>query len=429
MIRLIINTTIFIPLFLLSLVISGCTTATETKESGGVDPTDSFFAPSLSAATNDESVGFLTSEEEEKILAGIEKSFGSYERPSNGPIVAVNLAEGRTSVDDATLLQVVRLPHLKKLQISGAGLSKETIFQIGQIPVLEELALQDTPMLDEDLIRLIGRLPGLTRLRLRRLQDVSDIGFAELSKLQHLQVLALLESPQLSQAGLQAIARLPNLRSLDLRGCSALRAEDYAVLQNMPQLRELKIGSFSVDDAVLETVAQLPKLESLTIEDAKLSQEQLAAFLNRTEFQQQIKTLGFARMLGSVNDKTLALLKESPQLKTLMLKQIPINGSFLQGWNSPIETLTLDRAMLKPDSFDSIAQLKSLRRLDLSGVYLSSDSLARLAILPELESLNLSECLLQTDDLEPLETFLKLREVNLNGNPDLSEEVRLKWNR
>ncbi len=372
-------------------------------------------------ATEPATAGEEAIEVDESILEQIRKSFGTFEKDARGRVVAVDLAGGRTSVDDATLSEVLRLPDLKKLSLSGTGLSSETLRKIENLQFLEELFLQDTPTTDEEIVRLVKKRLALKRLRLRRLPHVGDRGITALAGLRELRVLALLEMPGLTTVGLAAIVEVPSVRSLDLRGNANLKADDYGLLREMKGLTELKIGGFSIDDSVLEVVVALPELNSLTIEDAKFSPEKLTALFENESFARRIKTLGFSRMLGSVNDRTLAELKRFPNLRHLLLKQILINGSFLSELKMPLETLTLDRAMLKPQAFEEIARMTSLKKLNLSGVFLSAEAIERIASLPHLESLDLSGCMLRGEMLAPLKNRPQLQELNLEGNPELGE--------
>ncbi len=366
--------------------------------------------------------GLLRAETEEEIFEVVQRNFGTVERDSSGRIVAVDLAGGRTSVDDADFERVLRLPNLKKLSVSGAGLSPETLALLENAKPLEELFLQDTRTTDVELKRLVDATPNMTRIRLRRLAGLTDTGIAELRRWKKLRVVALLDLPGVTGNGLKSIAQSKTITSLDLRNCTAIAADDYRVLSEMKQLTELKIGGFTLNDSVLDVVQALPKLNSFTLEDAMISRDRIAAMLDDPGFAARTKSLAFARMPGAVNDAVLAKLKRFTALKSLSLKQIPVNGAFLADC-PPLESLTLDRAILRPQAFDELAKMQTLKRLNLSGVMVSTKSLEKLAALESLESLDLSGCQLRNEMLAPLRRIPRLKEVRLDDNPNLTETL------
>ena len=83
-------------------------------------------------------------------------------------------------------------------------------------------------------------------------------------------VLALVEM-DISGKALAKLQRLDRLRSLDLRKCEALKADDYRLLPALKSLRELKISGPSAGYRAMETVAAMPALESLVLEDSPVS--------------------------------------------------------------------------------------------------------------------------------------------------------------
>ena len=306
-----------------------------------------------------------------KVLEIIKENFGTVQSDENGKIIGVDLADKRTSVGDAAFESVVSITGLKKLSVSGAGLSAKSLALLGDLRDLEELFLQDTATTDDDLLHLSENLTQLKRLRFRRLAYVSDEGIEYLLKLKQLRVLALIDMPAIHGKSIEIIAKNRTITSLDLRNCSLLQVRDYQILSEMKQLTELKVSGVSIDDSVVDVIRKFPRLTSLTIEDAMVSRECMAGLFADPDFAARMKSLYFARMAGIVNDKLLIELKDFPQLKTLSIKQIPVSGTFLTEWlkaekHPPLEELILDRVMLKPEARDAISKFETLKRIDIS---------------------------------------------------------------
>jgi hypothetical protein len=75
-----------------------------------------------------------------------------------------------------------------------------------------------------------------------------------------LESLKLLCSP-ISEPGLQHLARMPNLSALSLNGCPQVTSAALKHLDGLSSLKQLTLHDTPVDDAGLEHLKGLPKLE------------------------------------------------------------------------------------------------------------------------------------------------------------------------
>ncbi len=317
--------------------------------------------------------------------------------------------------------QVVATPTLKVLRLIGSQVPEERLGRLTQLSRLTELVLQDAPVTDHLLAQLADRLP-LTRLTLRNAPLVTDDGLTSLAKLKTLTRLALIDS-QIEGTALQALARLPRLTSLDLRQCPNVGADDLLALADAPRLSELKLGGYQVDTQVLAAVAKLPRLKSLTVEDASVDGAGLRA-LAHSQAAARLEALSFARC-SSLDDDALTALSEFPNLRQLVLKDLPVTGTFLSQmpWLENLQTLVLSQTFADEDALASLRRCRSLKRLELAQVPLTERTLKTIAGLTSLEQLDLSECGLNDEMVEPLRRLPNLRAVRLDGNPDLSPET------
>ena len=148
----------------------------------------------------------------------IDELRGQLEFDAAGRLVGVDLASDRVSIGDADLPLLVALPNLKRLRLSGSGITGAGVKEIAGIRGLAELSLLDAQIDNDGLGRLAG-LPDLASLSIQRSGLVSDAGLEHLKRLPKLTNLGLLDL-NVTDAGLARLAGLPQLRLLNLRGCA-----------------------------------------------------------------------------------------------------------------------------------------------------------------------------------------------------------------
>lgn len=315
---------------------------------------------------------------------------------------------------------------LKKVRISAPYISIETLECLKTQTELEELHLQDSSIGGVELAEIIGRLPYLKRLTLRRLVNVLDEGIESLETLKDLKNLALIEL-RISGKSVDTIVKLKTLNSLDLRNCQELTFEDIAKLPELAQLQELKLAGLAVSDSALKIVSKFQKLKSVTLEEGGITNEGFVEFLKTGDVAARLQVLAISRM-PSINDAGLSELKNCPNLKSLILRAIPITGDFLHdlanstSGTPPLEVLFLDRSFFATGNFDVMQKFSKLKRLNLFDIYVDKEQLEKLAKMPALERLELPECRIDDEMLEALLEYKKLRSIDLRGNPKITEE-------
>ncbi|MDR1478850.1 MAG: hypothetical protein LBJ00_07905 [Planctomycetaceae bacterium] len=334
------------------------------------------------------------------IVQKIESVSGEVGRAADGTIISVDLAKGRSSVSDEALRESLRLPGLKKLRVAGGAITSETLRQIAQQTNLEELYLQDTPVRDEDLAVMLPTLPRLQRLTLRGCVNVTNDVLESVLALPKLRSLALIRM-NLTRQGLEKIVESKKITALDLRQCSELTPEDYLLLARMTQLTDLKIAGFSIDDSVLATVAQLPALAGLTLEDAMISPEGFAEMISQQNIAENLTSLILARD-STLFDAGLEPLKNLRCLKRLSVNGMMVTGEFLnllsaeESKRPKLENLSLEKSLLTLEGATALKHFRELKSLNLSGVALSPELTEIIVTLETPETLNISGC--QLDD-------------------------------
>ncbi|MCL2623910.1 MAG: hypothetical protein FWD31_09625 [Planctomycetaceae bacterium] len=363
-----------------------------------------------------------------QVLEIITGAFGGIERDNGGTIVGVDLAQARASVSDEVLNAALTIRGLKKLRVAGSGISRETLVKIADQTKLEELFLQDTVINNDDLAVILAALPQWKRLTLRRCANVTDdVAESFLARngrresLHGLRNLALIEM-SIGRTTLETLAGLSNITALDLRDCSRLVPEDYALLADMPQLVDLKIGGFGINDAVLKYVAPLPNLTGLTVEDAMISPDGFARMLETAAWKSKLTQLVLSRN-SMLFDDGLLPIHHLPKLKRLTVNGMMVTGRFLappandESRLPPLEALALRKSLLTGEGAMTLRKYRELKSLDLSGVAMTEELVEIIATLDTLETLNLSECRLTDEMVLPFRRMPGVKSLVLTGNP------------
>lgn len=370
----------------------------------------------------------LSAEETERIIHTVTSAGGVVIRNSSGVIRGIDVARQRTPIDEETARAILQLPQLSVLRLAINSISPATLRQFALQPQLSELLLRDVPLNDSRLAEVLSRLPALERLTLHRAHGITDESLAAVAELDNLQVLALIDAP-ITGTGLQRLKRRTSLRSLDLRDCTGLQAEDYRVLRDIDSLTGLKLGGPNIDDATIDVVLEIPRLNSLAIEDAPVSAAAIQRLSSGPELAERIRSLVLTRCYG-VTDEALSVLVELPNLGTLSIRECPVSGAFLMSLAEvpserlpPLKTLVIRQAFLSEQAVAVLPQLAAnLKWLDLSGTTLSTSSMEAIAKISQLQTLRLAGCSLDDEAIRPIQSLTNLITLDLSDNVGITDK-------
>jgi tRNA A-37 threonylcarbamoyl transferase component Bud32 len=257
---------------------------------------------------------------------------------------------------DADLACLKQLSYLRKLHLSGIGITDAGMVHLEGLKGLRELALSGTRVGDAGMEHLAGltqlqglsffgnssegvsdaglrHLQGLTHLRRLWLTSsrVSDKGLLFLQEMTELELLCLAGS-QVSDAGLGRLKPLTRLKLLYLDHTST-SADDLAVLTDVtPQLEVLHLHGPAASEKAVRNLKGLPRLADLwligpgvtdaCVEQLKECIPQLGALsLGHA-------TLG-AKTESQVTDKGLAFLKELRHLQVVICDNLLVTDEGL----------------------------------------------------------------------------------------------------
>jgi internalin A len=334
------------------------------------------------------------------VIRKIDELRGQLEFDAAGRLVGVDLAGDRVSIGDADIPFLTALPNLRRLRLSGSGITGTGVKQIATIRGLTELSLLDAQIDNDGLGRLAG-LSSLTVLSIQRSALVSDAGLEHLKRLPKLTNLGLLDL-SITDAGLARLAGLTQLRLLDLRGSAQITNGGLAQLRRLKTLKVLRLRGYSIGDETLAIVKDFPALTGLTVEESAITNPGLA-HLSRMPLEE----ISLFRCY-SVSDEGLEHFKGLANLRQLSLRDMPITGAGLVHLRDKqkLAVLRLNETGVDDAALKHLAGLKSLARLELRQTRITDAAVEPLAKLKSLKVLNVSQTGLTEDALRRLKAAL-----------------------
>jgi type 1 glutamine amidotransferase len=309
---------------------------------------------------------------------------GQFAFDGSGDLVAVDLAADRVSVNDSDLACLGALPNVKRLKLSGSGITNAGIRQISTFAGLAELSLLDA-QIDDAGVEQLAALTSLTSLSIRRSSAVTDKGLESLRRLPKLVDLGLLDLG-ITDIGLKQIAALTGLRSLDLRGDSQLTNAGFEQLLSLKGLKTLRLGGYQINDDTLSVVKRFTKLNGLMIDEGAVTDTGLSRIADLP-----LREITLARCF-SITDEAFPTLGGFRDLRQLVLQGIPLSGSgmkHLQNKNRLV-SLRLNETGIEDAAIESLRGLKNIVRLELRQTQISDAAVDVLATLAGLKTLDVS---------------------------------------
>lgn len=217
---------------------------------------------------------------------------------------------------DAALHDVGQLPNLRELTIEDATIADAGLAHLHKLSRLEILRITRCGITDDGLSRLEG-MDSLTGLHLEE-TAVTTQGLKILEKLPQLTVLHL-PSTRTDDQSLELIGRLTQLTWLDLRG-TKITSDGVSKLAALDRCTWINLAHTSVDDRGLKELMQLPNLEVVELAGAKISDAGLA-YLSELSLCEHLDLEG-----TSISDAGLEHLSAMPKLAFLNLRGTRITG-------------------------------------------------------------------------------------------------------
>ncbi len=350
-----------------------------------------------------------------EIFQTLTASQAALEFDPQGRLVGVDMASRRRAGGDTEIRAAVRIPHLRRLAVSGFGVTPEGVRLLTACTTLEELALENTKIDDAALAELAA-LPNLRSLNLRRSVNLTDAAIETLTRFPKLEQLYLHDNG-FSADALAKLTALRPLRLLDLRGCPGVGVDVLLQICELSRLSDLRVRGYAINDACMEAVATCGNLTAFTLEEAAVTGKGFALLAALP-----LESLTLYKCL-SIREEDLAVLAAFPRLRRLSLRDMPLRGDFLRHLNaSQLTDLRLYQTMVGDGSAEHLRNLKNLRRLDLSKTLVGDAGLKAAAELPALRELLLAETMVTDQGVSMLAQSPALEVLDLTGNLGITDQ-------
>jgi internalin A len=333
-------------------------------------------------------------------VAALEKTGAKVIR-KEGAAVRVELGpEG----SDADLARLKDLPTVEFLVADKRGVTDKGLDSLTGHPGLKTLDLTLSEITDAGMAYLAG-LPKIEEVNLKRC-NLTSVGYESLAKIK---TLKRIRAPQthFNGACLAALKDCTWLEVLDLQDCNEVPKEEWKILENFKNLKNLRLWGPTVDDSTMEFIIGAKSLKSLSLESTEVT----GAGLGKVTSLAGIQTISLTNA-KNIFDQDLEPLGKFPELTSLELRNCGLNGKGLA----------------------HLAGLKKLKLLDLSETFVKDAGLKNIAGLTSLEDLNLWHTLITDAGLESIAGLVKLKRLNLDackvsakGMPHLKPLAQLEF--
>ena len=287
------------------------------------------------------------------------------------------------------------------LSIHSELATESSLARLRDLPDLQELRL----LLSDLSPQALRHLSGLTKLSTLEVRNdrLDAEGCEHLSKLGELRSLTLITG-EFNGDGLSHFAQLSNLTRLGL-GRSEQHWSEIGLKQlaTLTQLRELIISG---DDDTLEQIAQLPKLQTLSVTGGEITDR---GFRHLTALR-ELRELRCWKM--PVTFECLEAISQIRTLDSLSLNQTSISRDGIDKLGSLplLRTISIQRTKPEELSADGIAEfrtLKNLRSLSITAFELTTEEISALGKLTQLQELTVATRIARPSDLSELKAKLK----------------------
>jgi len=168
---------------------------------------------------------------------------------------------------DAGLAHLANLTRIRKLALYHEGITDRGLLYLSKWTEIETLELE-LKQIDGLGLAAFAGCPNLKRLYLSRLTGMTDEGLAGVGRLVQLEQLSLPE--QTADAGLKHLSTLVSLKDLTLEK-TKITAAGLVPLAQLPKLEQLSVAEVPLTDDAIPNLAALKQLSSLDIEKTKIT--------------------------------------------------------------------------------------------------------------------------------------------------------------
>lgn len=294
---------------------------------------------------------------------------------------------GFTWTTDADLDRIEKLSNIQRLDLSLTYVTDEGMERLKALPGVTELNFFGAESITDVAVAHLRGWDSLQRLNLRG-SDITDTSMEYIASLKNLRSLDV-SFTQISTPGLEYLAELTELRELALGG-NKINGAGLSVLNTLPNLERLSLKgtqrrnsgywAVSLTDIDMALLGSLTQLQWLDVGGSIRSPLNSLSDLGISKLAglRQLRVLDISQT--RVSSAGLELLADLPKLERLSLwraERIDDQAAeFLTRMRS-LETLDLSETNITDVTLEQLTHLENLRRLYLSGTKVTAEAVER----------------------------------------------------
>jgi len=284
------------------------------------------------------------------------------------------------------------------------------------VPTVPDPVVPPPPNPQEVAGRLLSMKPG-------EIDDTTLTQVANLPEAAAMITELTIAGSHVTGAGLSQLPKYPQLKSVNMAGMSHLASGDLSSLGNVKSLVDVNLRATQAEDNLLHGLATLPHLQSVQLDNTKVTSAGVAALKACPELQ-SLSLQGTA-----VTDEALIALADSP-LRKLSVQDTGVTdaGVSALGRSTTLEELNIGGTRT---SFQAFKTFKNppLRFLNAGSTAFGVDGLVLIRNFKNLEELHLFQAgVIEQPKANVFRSLPKLRVLVLNNNliSDQGVDILLK---
>lgn len=303
------------------------------------------------------------------------------------------------------IVSLASLPNLRSLRVDQSAINDATVAAIAQFPKIEDIQL-DRCLISDESLGSLALCKTIKRIRVPRTK-VSDAGLAYIKNLEQLELLDLTECEQISDAGLAHLAGLTKLRILSLSGPRNTEV-GMPHLSDMTKLKEFSLFRTRAGNAALATVARARDMTKIKLRDSAITTEGVVEHIGKFP-----NLIALELSENPIEDAALEEIGKLRKLEDLNLLRTRITDAgvkFLIGCK--LKRLNLDDTSVGDAAVSYITQIPTLEFLHLGKTAITDEGLEELKSLPQLKDLILTNTGLSPVAVEQLQKALPKTKIS-----------------
>lgn len=258
----------------------------------------------------------------------------------------------------------------------------------------------------------------INNLDLEGAENISDLGFAPISKIQLVERVSA-KNTKLGDDGLAKIVQLPNLRSLELTG-TQVTDKGVENLRKAKNLSSLSLNLTRVTDRGLSIIGQMNKLSTLAI--GYLPAVTSSGLCQLKDL--HLSTVDFSGL--QITPSVMSMLAGKHSLKWIILQDSSLSDTSIKeiANMSRLQKLNINGTPVGDEGFAQLTKLNSLWQLQAGQTNVGDNGISHLLNLPRLRELNLNSTKITDEGVAKLSQIKTLRKLCLVGNQIGDQSLR-----